>query len=255
MPWYSVKFVLLVLLLAVFFLSGGKPSFQESKSAVNERTLTFHAGPGQPTCSIHVSTRESQGIVKIMDGSGSLVQLLTCPLGRSETEAVSQQFVARFAAEDVDLDGYLDLRGTRSFGAKWERDCVWLFDPQAHNFYQDSLSGQMEHLSNLTVDQKRQRIVSYSIGPTNPLWDEYRIERTGKDRPYWPRLIPVESCFIDTGRASLESEPRGKFTMVITRYEKDRSVVERHPMTAEDKPGPDAPCGSFRHRSRLMRLE
>jgi hypothetical protein len=248
MPWYSAKFVLLALLLGVFSLSDGKPRLQERQSAVNQRTLTFKAAPGQPAYSIHIFTRESQGVVKITDGSGSLVQLLTCPLDQSETEAVSEQFVARFAAEDLDLDGYLDLRGTRSFGAKWQRDCIWLFDPQAHNFYQDTLSEQMEHLSNLTVDQKRHRIVSYSIGPTNPLWDEYRIERAGKDRPYWPRLIPLESCFIDTGGASVETVPRDKFTMVVTRYEKERPIAERHPITAEDKPGPDAPCGSFNHR-------
>ncbi len=248
MPWNTANLLVAAVLLCVFPSFGGSPSFQNSGNDPNARTLTFKAASNQPTFTLHISARGQQGIVYVLDGSGSQLQTLTCPLDPSQTEAVSQQFVERFAAEDLDLDGNLDLRGTRSFGAKWALDYVWLFDPQNHNFYQDSQSEQMEHLSNLTVDAKRQRVISYSIGPANPLWDEYRIEHSGKDRPYWPRLIPVESCFIDTGAVDVSSEALTKFTLVVTRYASGRPVVERHPITAEDKPRPDALCGWLSHR-------
>jgi len=108
------------------------------------------------------------------------------------------------------------------------------------------LAEQMELLYNLTVDPKRHRIISYSIGSTNPSWDEYRIEYTGKDRPYWPRLIPVQSCFIETGPVGPEMPPLDKnSTIVVTRFEKDRSVVERHLLGSEEMCGV---CDSFGRR-------
>lgn len=160
--------------------------------------------------------------------------------------AKGKEFVPRFTAEDIDMDGYLDLRSSRAFGGKWGRDCVWLFDPQNHIFEKSLLAEQMELLYNLTVDPKRRRIISYSIGPTNPSWDEYRIEHTGKDRPYWPRLIPVQSCFIETGPVGAEMPPLDKnSTIVVTRFEKDRSVVERHLLGSEEMRGV---CDSFGRR-------
>jgi hypothetical protein len=248
MSWNIPNLVFVSALLCGLPSTAAKPNVSQSETRENVRKLTFKAAPAQPEYTLHIAASGAQGIVKVIDAAGTLQQTLTCPLDPSQVEAASRQFIERFTAEDLDLDRYLDLRGTRSFGAKWNRDCVWLYDPQNHTFYQDLLSQHMEALSNLTVDTKRQRIVSYSIGPVNPLWDEYRIERTGKNRPYWARLIPVKSCFIDTDGAGTESGSPNKFTLVITRYENGRSVVERHAMTSGDKTGMDTFCGALNDR-------
>jgi len=73
---------------------------------------------------------------------------------------------------------------------------VWFFDTKTNMFVTDYLAEQMELLYNLKADPKRRLIMAYSIGPTNPLMDEYRIEKPADNRPYWPRLIPVDSCFV-----------------------------------------------------------
>ena len=242
------NFVFISALLCGFPFMPEKPSLPQSESSANVRTLSFKAAPAQPEYTLQIYTNAAQGIIKVIDGAGNLLQTLTCPLDPSQVEALSRQFIERFTAEDLDLDGYLDLRGTRSFGAKWQRDCIWLYDPQSHNFYQDTLSQQMETLSNLLVDPKHQRIVSYSIGPANPLWDEYRIERTGKNRPYWARLIPVKSCFLDADGADTENRNRNEFTMVITRYENGRPIVERHVLASGAKVGLDTQCGALNYR-------
>ena len=248
MSWNIPNFVLVSALLCGFPFMAEKPSFPQSKSGANVRTLSFKAAPAQAEYALQIYTSAGQGIIKVIDGAGNLLQTLTCPMDPSQVEAVSHKFIERFTAEDLDLDGYLDLRGARSFGAKWRRDCIWLYDPQSHNFYQDMLSQQMETLSNLIVDPKRQRIVSYSLGPANPLWDEYRIERTGKNRPHWPRLIPVKSCFLDTDGADTENGNPSKFTMVITRYENGRSIVERRALASGAKVGLDTQCGALNYR-------
>lgn len=59
-------------------------------------------------------------------------------------------FVTQFVAMDLDSDGHPDLAGTREFGAKWARCCVWLCDPSQHIFVKKFLAEQMDLLTNLT---------------------------------------------------------------------------------------------------------
>lgn len=120
---------------------------------------------------------------------------------------------------DLNFDGYPDVKAPREFGATWGRYCVWLYDPTGHRFVRDSLAEQMELLYNLRADPKRSRILANSIGPTNPLIDEYRIEGVGENRPYWPRLIPVRSCFISNA-----SQPR---TAIVTQYNQVQPLIRR----------------------------
>jgi hypothetical protein len=179
---------------------------------------------------LRISAQGRSGLIEVRDKStAALVQTLSCPLLRGipnpskpEIEGVGEQFVGHFQAEDLNFDGMPDLKGPREFGAKWARYCVWLFDPKTHRFENDFLAEQMELLYNLTADSKRRLIVSYSVGPVDPMQDEYRIEGLSKERPYWPRLVAVRSCSIETG-------PLGKTPKAaITRYDRGRSVVVRH---------------------------
>lgn len=193
------------------------------------RTLSVVGSHGQSGYTLRLSADRTQGRVEVREPSGSAVQTLSCSLLRDEAaptaaelEAAGSQFVSHFESEDLNFDGYADLKGPREFGAKWARYCVWLYDPQTHRFVKDSLAEQMELLYNLRREAQRARILANSIGPTNPLIDEYRIERVGEDRPYWPRLIPVVSCFIGNS-----SQPP---VTVVTQYERGRAVSRRQPV-------------------------
>jgi hypothetical protein len=112
---------------------------------------------------------------------------------------------------------------------------VWLFDPQQQLFVKDRLAEEMELLSNLEADPKTHRIAAYSIGPTDPLRDEYRVEMPHEGRPYWSRLIPVQSCFLKTG-----SQPSDRMA-ILTEYQGGRSIVRRRPMPPEI----EATCGNL----------
>jgi hypothetical protein len=134
-----------------------------------DRTMTLAEGPDRPAFRLHVLQKERQGVVEVSTPTGAPWQTLTCAL------EPYTDFVGDFVAEDLDLDGRLDLRGTREFGAKWGRYCVWLYDPSSRGFSRDGLAEQMELLFNLEVDAGHRRLLSFSIGPSRPSWDVYRI--------------------------------------------------------------------------------
>jgi len=244
MIWFrAFVFSLLITLLPIHPALLALP--QPISQGRNARTLTIAANDKQPGFILRISTRGRTGLVEVRKKSGSLLETLSCPLSRdepkaTELEAVAQEFVAGFAAEDLDFDGYMDLKGPWEFGAKWVRYCVWLYDPESHTFSgaykKRPLAEQMELLYNLQADPKRRRISSHSIGPVNPMWDEYQIQGLDKDRPYWPRLIPVQSCLI-------QSYPGGKTISVATHYEGGKPTVTRQERQPEDKrPMPEL-CG------------
>lgn len=118
MSWNIPSFVFVCALLCGFSFMSEKPSLPQSESGANVRAFSFKAAPSQPEYALQIYASAGQGIIKVIDGSGNLLQTLTCPMDQSQVEAVSHQFIERFTAEDLDLDGYLDLRGPRSFGAK-----------------------------------------------------------------------------------------------------------------------------------------
>jgi hypothetical protein len=199
-----------------------------SQSPELPRTLAIAGVHGQPGYTLRISASGNLGRIEVDDTSGSPRQTLSCSLVRNEIRpaavelaAIDQRFVADFATEDLDFDGYPDLKAPREFGSKWVRYCVWLFDSKDRLFVNGVLAEQMELLYNLETDAKHERVIASSIGPVNPLRDEYRIERTSKERPYWPRLIPVESCFIETA-----SPP---FLQVLTKYNQGQPAVKRQP--------------------------
>jgi len=224
------RLALLFTLLLLACLLGLAQAKELSPDA--ERTMTVGGAHGQPAYSLRISASGAQGRVEVQDASGSPVQSLTCSLLRDEAqptgpelEAVRQQFVLNFKSEDLNFDGYADLKGPCEFGAKWGRYCVWLFDPKRHMFVTDYLAQQMELLYNLEADPKRRLIIAYSIGPTDPLMDEYRIENAGDNRPYWPRLIPVDSCFVANS-----SLPQAAF---LTQYDQGRPVIKHRTFEAQ----------------------
>jgi hypothetical protein len=189
------------------------------RSARSERTLTIPAGPRRPPFELRVHANGSKGLVEVTS-AGVQLQRLTCDL------APYTGFVEGFAIEDLDMDGNPDLRGVREFGAKWERYCVWLFDPSIRQFGKDLLAQQMELVSNLQVDAAHRRLLSSYIGPSRPSWDVYRI--VSGPEPEDRLLLPEQSCTIETG-------PTGNVAAVVTRYGGGRAQTERHLLPPGDK--------------------
>jgi hypothetical protein len=216
----------LLLFLSIQAASVREGPGAQSSTPEASRTVKVDGANGQPAYSLRILASGAQGRVEVQDASGSPIQSLGCSLRRDEAqptgpelEAVRQQFVLNFKSEDLNFDGYDDLKGPREFGAKWGRYCVWLFDAKSQLFVTDHLTEQMELLYNLEADPKRHLIIAYSIGPTNHLMDEYRIENAAENRPYWPRLIPVDSCFI-------ANNSQGPATAFLTQYDQGRPVTK-----------------------------
>jgi hypothetical protein len=139
----------------------------------------------------------------------------------------AETFVSGSKALDLDFDGLPDILATRDFGAKWATYCVWLFDPNQGRFIQNPLSRQMEDLENLTVDDKRQQIVAFTIGPTYPNRDEYRIDRRSAIHAQ-RRLLAVRSCELDTA----QTEGAARTVSVVT-YTASREIVQRRTVSAD----------------------
>jgi len=195
-----------------------------------DRTLTVPGGPDRPSFTLHVLTNGHEGVVEVSAPGGARLQTLTCAL-EPYTE-----FVRGFAIEDLDMDGHPDLRATREFGAKWERYCIWLYDPSTRSFEKDQLARQMELLSNLTVDPVHHRLVSYDIGPVLPTWDVYRIVS-----PAYPEervLLPEQSCVIET-------DVTGNVAARVTRFAGGRARTERRALPGGDHRSAQEICDGF----------
>lgn len=195
----------------------------------------------EPKFTLDISAAGRMGTVVVKNLAGAKVQTLTCDLFRdwgdeigvdqTTTERVldyhAERFVSDLQPTDLDIDGLPDILAIRDGGAKWVTYCVWLFDPSQGKFVQDALSRQMEEFANLTVDVGRRQISTFTIGPTDPVRDEYRIDTRPVIRPAWRRLLPVRSCLLDTGR----TEGADRIASVAT-YANGREVVRRRKVSA-----------------------
>jgi len=195
-----------------------------------DRTLTVPGGPGRPSFTLHIQEKGPEGIVDVFSPAGERLQTLTCAIQQPSF------FVGGFRVEDLDMDGHPDLRGTREFGAKWERFCVWLFDPSSQRFVRDFLAEQMELLVNLEVDGVHHRLVSSTIGPVEPSWDVYRI--VNGSHSTMRVLLPEQSCVIDM-------DETGNATASVTSYGGGRAQTKRHPLPAGDERRAQEICDGF----------
>ena len=212
-------------------------SASQSNKGPVERTLTLPASSGQPAFTFRVTARDSVGTVEVSGDPkrSTPIQTLSCSL---DNPLAAELFVREFAVEDLDIDGYKDARGVRDFGAKWERYCVWLFDPQSRMFIKTFLAQQMELLVNLEVDSKRQRIVSSTIGPVDPEWNVFRIVATPAPS-FIRQLIPVQMCFLH-----IDNQGRNP-TAVVTQFHNGRAVTQRHPLDPSKDQNAEGVCDSF----------
>lgn len=208
------------------------------------RTVAVGGVGRQPKFTLDISAAGGIGSIVVKDQAGAEVQTLTCQLpiyGVADPAMLPKQidyqdetFVAGVKTMDLDFDGLPDILAVRDFGSKWAKHCVWLFDPNRGRFIQDALSRQMEDIVNLGVDAERRQIFAYTIGPTWPMRDEYRIDSRSVVRDAERRLVPVRSCELDTG-----AEERADRTVSVVKYVSGQEVVERRTVSADC----NDPCG------------
>jgi hypothetical protein len=229
---------------------GGRSSlscFQESHVGGKRLTCVGPGGSGwncerQAKFTLDISAAGRIGTVVVNTDAGAKVQTLTCDLFRdwgapigvdqATTESVfnyhDKSFVSGLKTTDLDFDGMPDILAPRDFGAKWVTYCVWHFDPNQGRFIQDALSRQMEDLVNLTVDAERRQIVTFTIGPIDPMRDEYRIDSRSVNQYAQRRLLAVRSCVLDTGRAAGAAR-----TASVVTYLNGQEVVQRRTVSAD----------------------
>ena len=140
-------------------LQGQTPAAQNP--ATSSRMVRIGGTRGKPAYTFHISAKGSQGVIEVRDASDFDVQTLTCPMlrdvtnpSKAELDGVGESFVGLFGVEDLNFDGYLDIKAVREHGAKWGIYCVWLFDPQQRLFVKDRVAQEMEMLPNLEADPR-----------------------------------------------------------------------------------------------------
>jgi len=211
------------------------------EAKLHSRTLAIGGVGRQPKFTLDISATGRIGKVVVNNEAGAKTQTLNCALFRGWGAKIAvdadmtarildshaETFVSGFKATDLDFDGLPDLSAIRDFGAKWATYCVWLFDPTQGRFIQNALSRQMEDLENLTVETERHQIVAFTIGPTYPNRDEYRID--GRSAIHAQRrLLAVRSCELDTG----QTEGAARTVSVVT-YAAGREMVQRRTVSAD----------------------
>jgi len=209
---------------------------------LHSRALSIGGVGRQPRFTLDVSAAGRTGTVVVHNEAGAEAQSLTCDLFRDWDDKIAVDpamaagiidahatfFVSRLKTADLDFDGLPDILAVRDYGGKWVEYCVWLFDPNEGRFVQNALSRQMEDLENLTVDTEHCRIVSFTIGPTFPSRDEYRIDSRSGLRNTQRRLLPVRSCELDAGQT--EGSPR---TASVVTYVDGQEVVRRRTVSGD----------------------
>lgn len=185
-------------------------------------------GPGASASFVLRTQRDTDGWLRraeidVIGAPGKAVQTLSFA-----PECGESVFRAASHLADVDFDGYLDLVVLREHGAKWGRYDVRLFDAKAGRFVESALTRHLGTLVNLTVDSDRKRIVTYSIGPSDPFEDVYRVEQG--------RLVLEASCHVEEGPAVVVRRWPGKPT-------------ERTPLREATSASSKTPCSE--HRARI----
>jgi hypothetical protein len=221
------------------------PMLGQQLNAAKERQLKIPSADGEPSFVLKIAAEGRRGVVSVQNEKGVDVQRLVCPLLRdnsspTDTELVAarEQFVSRFEAKDLDLDGHMDLMGIREFGAKWARYCVWFYDKQQHIFVKDFLSEQMELLANLAANGNGQIVTSH-LGPVSPWQAIYRIAAAEGSRPQ-RQLVPAYSCLVET-----TADGNTPKAVVTTRYEGAQPIVQRQEAVKMDMRTALRRCGSL----------
>lgn len=126
--------------------------------------------------------------VQFREESGGLSQTLAY----TSDWPLSASPEGRVCFQDHDFDGYKDMVVLRELAGKFVSYSVWHFDPAARRFVKDELANDLTAMQNLRIDTASHRLVTSSIGPTEPWRKVYSVEN-GK-------LQLEESCIFQNDR-------------------------------------------------------
>jgi hypothetical protein len=165
-------------LLLLTLLAAAQPANSQSEAAPHSKdSYTFQISAQLPEYSFHLRRDEEStptAIEVIRDNA--LLQTLEIP---DDVDAPPSG-MPLMAVEDVNGDGYADLKFLRWWGATGNRTYFyWLFDPESAKFvYMD----QMAELSNVTPDPKTHEIKTHSdLGAAGNSYTDQVFRFQGKD--------------------------------------------------------------------------
>jgi hypothetical protein len=212
-----------VFLLAAL-LTGGAA---RTSAADRTRDLEAEFHPGGPVLVVHAEARDGP------DGGMASARLTLARKGEVPFQVIdvqnagvsAQLFLSSLALEDLDFDDWTDLRGVADFGAKWGTYQVWLFAARQGKFVENRLARAMGRLVNLTVDPERRELMAFTIGPSQPSRDTFKVEG-GK-------LVTFERCRFDNDQIG-----QGNVGELVIRRRVDGKlkVVERRTLSTQDQP-------------------
>ena len=91
-------------------------------------------------------------------------------------------FTKSFSAEDINFDGYLDIKVLSDHGAKWGSYQYWVFDPTSRKFTSTELTRQLGEIKANTRDwnsESRTLHVGFLNLDQARIGETYRIENAG----------------------------------------------------------------------------
>jgi hypothetical protein len=138
----------------------------------------FHLVPNPKSESIlrrrSLGRRSSIGKIEISKGLSSPPQQVI----NVKTWSEASWLINSFMAEDVNFDGYTDIRVADDFGTKWESHKVWLFDKRSGKFITNSLTKELGALrtNKLEFDPQSQTIHAHYLNlDVGRVGEVYRI--------------------------------------------------------------------------------
>ena len=194
------------------------------------RTLSIGGSARQPKFSLDISAAGRIGKVVVNNPAGAKIQTLTCDLFRDWGPKIAGHTGDPRFWREV---GYLLRLAIRPESG------------QVHPKFAEPSNGG---LGEPHVDEERHQIVAFTIGPTYPNRDEYRIDRSSAIHAQ-RRLLAVRSCELDTAQTEGAARP----VSVVT-YAASREVVQRRTVSADCNDACGAGCPTY-PRKELDALE
>ena len=128
-------------------------------------------------------------------------------------------FTKSFCAEDINFDGYLDIKVLSDHGAKWGSYQYWVFDPTSGKFTTTELTKQLGEIKANTHDwnsESRTLHVGFLNLDQARIGETYRIENAGLTLiEIQDRVKDCEGNFREVTYKIIEGKRNGKDTLLL----------------------------------------
>jgi hypothetical protein len=207
---------------------GPKDSLNTANLTVRNKDLSVRVGVREPTFQVRLEPDPTSTLTPDVDSRVGWIRIFSC-----RTDALVQSlevtgrggpesFLRFFEVKDLNFDGYLDLGVQREFGAKWERQTWWVFDPRSERFVSNDLTRALGDISSngLELDGAKHNILAGHMGDPvcGGTQDIYHVE-DGR------RLVLMHQETIDPdadGGCTLTTRDRTAGQMQVTSVRRNR---------------------------------